>query len=161
MWRDSLVSVDKLIRAGVDVNYAFSVDKLIRAGINVNYTSREHITPLSVAAVIGQVDIVKKLIKAGADLNVGALTPLYLAANEGHTDCVKELIQAGADLNNGIFDGKGDTPLMAAAQNVSSDCFSTLLKAGAECDTTDLALMAASFVHQSQYLRRYSSQYHY
>ena len=148
--RDSLVSVDKLIRAGVDVDYAFSVDKLIRAGINVNYTSREHITPLSVAAVIGQVDIVKKLIKAGADLNVGALTPLYLAANEGHIGCVKELIQAGADLNNGIFDGKGDTPLMAAAQNVSSDCFSTLLKAGAECDTTDLALMAASFVRQSQ-----------
>ena len=87
------------------------------------------------------IDAVKKLIKAGADLNVGELhSPLYLAANKGHISCVKELIQAGADLNT--VDGKGNTPLVVAAQSFYYDCISTLLKAGAALDTTYLAFMA-------------------
>ena len=112
------------------------------AGVDVNYAPRGYLTPLCVAVSRGIVDAVKKLIKTGADLNVGKLdhTPLYLAAMYGHIECVNELIQAGADLNTA--DENGNTPLMAAAQKLSNDCVSTLLKAGAELDMTYLAFMA-------------------
>ena len=124
----------------INLHNLVGVDKLIRAGVNVNYAPRNGIVPLCAAAFRGKVDIVKELIEAGADLNAGRTTPLYLAAKEGHIGCVKELIQAGADLN--IVDGNGNTPLTAATRSFFFDCLSTLLKAGAEVDTTYLAFMA-------------------
>ena len=54
---------------------------------------------------------VKKLIKAGADVNArdeNGYTPLLFAAFWGYTEIVEKLIKAGADVN-----GKsdfGDTP---------------------------------------------------
>ena len=36
------------------------------------------------------------LIKAGADIELGASTPLMEAAQEGHLDLVRYLLQAGA-----------------------------------------------------------------
>ena len=120
-------------------NCLVSVDKLARARVNVNFTLRSGFTALSLAGLNGQIDKVKKLIKAGAYLNVGALTPLYLAANQGHVDCVKELIQAGADLS--VDD---PTPLHFAANKGHIDCVKELIQAGADLNNVDITAHTAS-----------------
>ena len=68
------------LKEAIWVKSLVSVDKLIRAGVDVNYSPSGYLTPLCLAAKYRQVDILKKLIKAGADLNVSAPTPLYVAA---------------------------------------------------------------------------------
>ena len=119
-----------------------SVDKLIKAGANVNFMPGIVIIPLYIAVIRGKIDIVKKLINAGVDLNYSGSDPppLCAAAQDGPVDCVKELIQAGADLNT--VDMHGNTPLMTADKYFSFNCVSTLFKAGAEIDTTNLVFMA-------------------
>ena len=57
-----------------------SVDKLIKAGANVNFMSGIVITPLYIAVIRRKIDIVKKLINAGADLNYFGSDPPPLSA---------------------------------------------------------------------------------
>ena len=63
-------------------------------------------TPLHGAAVAGQVEAVRLLLKRGASPDVydcGAKTPLMHAVDSGRTDIVAALIQAGADVNRGQY----------------------------------------------------------
>lgn len=59
-------------------------------------------TPLAYAAAIGKAEMVKALIKAGADVNKVArvntndYTPLFLAVDQNHEECVKVLMSANA-----------------------------------------------------------------
>ena len=70
------------------------------------------ITALTRASFKGDVDCVKELIAAGADVNMGNCPPLTNAAQEGHLDCMNELLRAGADVN--IKDKEGNTALIKA-----------------------------------------------
>jgi ankyrin repeat protein len=60
-------------------------------------------TWLHVAASFGQLDIVKRLIEMGADLNAyGGIAgggPLHLAASDGHLNVVEYLLSRGAALD--------------------------------------------------------------
>ena len=47
------------------------------------------------AACCGSIDIVERLLAAGADIEAGMNRPLMEAAQEGHVDMVKFLIQKG------------------------------------------------------------------
>jgi ankyrin repeat protein len=64
----------------------------------VNAVCKDGATPLYVAAEFGHVDVVKRLVQAGADLEApfqtGA-TPLYIAAYKGHADVSKTLVKLG------------------------------------------------------------------
>jgi ankyrin repeat protein len=59
-------------------------------------------TPLHVASIQGEQDIVSLLIQHGADVNAlggdHQITPLHGAAASGHVDVAKDLVAAGADL---------------------------------------------------------------
>lgn len=69
--------------------------------LDYNYVIKD-MTPLMVASMLGDVESVKLLIKAGADVNYQyqcGKTSLMYAAEEGHGDVVGILIEAGADLN--------------------------------------------------------------
>src|SRR6185503_18786236 len=60
-------------------------------------------TPLMIAARTGNVDALKVLVEAGANVNVKetarGTTPLMWAADEAHPAAVQYLISRGADVN--------------------------------------------------------------
>jgi ankyrin repeat protein len=65
-------------------------------------------TPLYLAAVKGNLDIIKMLHKHGASLNGNddaKLSPLYIAAQKGFIDVVQYLVTNGADIERKVTDG--------------------------------------------------------
>jgi ankyrin repeat protein len=113
------------------------VDILIEAGANVNYArSKGGCTALIVASENGHHDVVRTLVRAGADVNLAstdeyAESPLFRAAQEGHVQCVDILIEAGAHINyaRGV---DGRTALLMASKEGHIDVVRSLLAAGAD-----------------------------
>jgi ankyrin repeat protein len=96
------------------------VASLLRLGVDPNIHGRGDHTPLyCVANECGSetgVDIVRALVRAGADVNtdggVTGATALHMAARRGHVEIARALLDAGAAVN--ARDRKGDTPLQRA-----------------------------------------------
>lgn len=89
-------------------------------GANENSTSFA-ISALMLAAMSGQADVVKELVRAkGLDDSVLSLddvelgTPLMVAVMNGDTETVRLLVEAGANINK--CDGSGNTALTRALQ---------------------------------------------
>jgi hypothetical protein len=81
---------------------------------------REGRTPLWHAAADNDLRQLRRLLKAGAEPNVGdleRLTPLYIAAYNGHAEAVELLLQHGADPN--LVDCNGTAVLQLAAHETS------------------------------------------
>lgn len=70
------------------------------------------------------------LIKAGADIELGASTPLMEAAQEGHLELVKYLLQANANVH--AQTQTGDTALTYACENGHTDVADLLLECNAD-----------------------------
>jgi len=88
---------------------------------------------LHVAALAGDLDVVRQHVGAGLDLNaVDAYgsTPLTVATTFGRTDVALALIEAGADL--AIGDAQGSTPLHLAAFFGRVPIVEALLEQGAD-----------------------------
>jgi|GEM_PF-3293281 len=95
--------------------------------------------PLEVAAVHGDLDLVKALVEKGADVNAhggldnasihGGRTALMAAAGNGHLDVVESLLSKGANIE-AVTSG-GQTALMAAADEGHLDVVEFLLSTGA------------------------------
>ncbi|MEW6356608.1 MAG: ankyrin repeat domain-containing protein [Planctomycetota bacterium] len=84
------------------------------------------------AAKAGNVERVKQLLDAGADINGADMfsqTALHLAALHGHKDVVQLLIDRGADVNP--TDESGATPLNYARSKGHQDIVVLLGKHGA------------------------------
>ena len=139
--KNDAATIRHLIKAGADPNYALpdedktkmlvvagayhSTDAaiaLLDGGANPNVADRTGKTPLHLAAQSGALDLVKKLISKGADLNAktakaptveefafrragGEQTALLLAAKFNHVDVMRALIDAGADVKLKNQDG--------------------------------------------------------
>jgi ankyrin repeat protein len=92
------------------------------AGVNRQYNYTELVgfwgglAPIHLAARQGEIESVKALIEAGADVNQrGAgdpITPLLIATMNGHFDLAKYMVDKGADPNAAQVNGA--TPLYAA-----------------------------------------------
>lgn len=98
-----------------------AVEALLARGAAVNQSGW---TALHYAAAGGDAEIVRLLIKAGANLNARAIadiTPLMMAAREGQEQAADALLRAGADANavnsEGLHAGqvadKADKPRIA------------------------------------------------
>ena len=81
---------------------------------NIGASWKGHAVPLHVASRNAHTEIVRRLIEAGAKVNIkddGGDTPLMLAARSGSAEVVQLLIEAGADVtcrnryDHGVFYG--------------------------------------------------------
>jgi CubicO group peptidase (beta-lactamase class C family) len=87
---------------------------------------------LHLAALQGNVDVVREHIEAGSNLDekdAYGSTPLMVAVTFGRTEVARVLIEAGADLH--ITNNDGGTPLHTAAFLCRVDIVEALLDAGA------------------------------
>ena len=137
---DHYVCADVLIKGGADVNIADRigstpliimvkkyqesfVSKTTKCEADINEQSRGK----------EELDIVKSLIKAGADVNIqnklGEIA-LFTVMETKQFDVVKLLIEAGADVNVQIEGG--ESALMKATKAKQFDMFKLLLKSGAD-----------------------------
>jgi ankyrin repeat protein len=111
-------------------------------GIDPHYVAGDGSTALHDAAEVGDVELVRALLAAGADVDpttrLGAYTPLHLAAAGARSDVVRELLDAGADPN--ATTETGDVVALhfaAAAGDVAS--IRALLDAGADVNLRESA----------------------
>jgi len=123
-----------LLSKGADPN---GEDKTPQSGI-----------PILVAASVGDVEILRVLLNAGARINSkddSGLTALMITTLRGDTKTVAYLLQKGASVN--AQSDKGATALMTAARDEQVEIIKLLLKAKADvnlaADGGVTALMAA------------------
>ncbi|MCJ1360834.1 MAG: hypothetical protein MMC33_010843, partial [Icmadophila ericetorum] len=112
---------------------------------NVNWNQRNHDgrTGLQVAAEGGHIEMVEKLLAAGADVNAaagryGGRTALQAAAEGGHIEVVEKLLAAGADVN-AAAGYEGRTGLQAAAVGGHIEVVEKLLATGADVNAAAAA----------------------
>ncbi len=91
-------------------------------------------TTVHVAAYLGDVDTVERLLKSGAGIDAAdaeGQIPLQYAAREGHAAVVQLLLIKGANPNGR---GSGDTPLLDALWRYHTDVAVLLVKHGARIE---------------------------
>ncbi|MDI1341903.1 ankyrin repeat domain-containing protein [Polaromonas sp.] len=97
---------------------------------NVNALNANGESPLMLAAIKGDAEMVAALIKRDADVNKTGWTPLHYAASKGHLAIMNLLLE-----NHAYIDAEspnGTTPLMMAAQYGTTPAVKLLLDAGAD-----------------------------
>ena len=87
-------------------------------------------SPLMMAALKGELDLAKRLIAKGADVNKPGWTPLHYAATSGHLDMIRLLLEEHAFID--AQSPNGTTPLMMAASYGSPEAVKLLVEAGAD-----------------------------
>lgn len=86
------------------------------------------------------------LIKAGADIELGASTPLMEAAQEGHLELVKYLLENNANVH--AQTQTGDTALTYACENGHTDVAELLLQYGADLVSIKICQQNSSLSQQ-------------
>ena len=129
----------EMIEALIDNNLP-KARSLLRKGANPNSLHQSGASVLMASCLHGgHIDIVKTLLKRGADpLFISSsedplyngMTALYIAAEQGNLDIVKILLQNGCDVNAGHK--KAGTPIIPAALNGHNMIVNFLLEAGAD-----------------------------
>ena len=134
--RDDVATAELLLAAGADPDSAddHGVTPLIRAAENASLALVDGLTPLMVAARTGNLDIVRALLKHGAEVNAATAelgaTALMWAVAAPHRPIVEALLEAGADVE--VSTAKGMTPLLTAAQHGDVETARLLIAAGAD-----------------------------
>jgi ankyrin repeat protein len=112
------------------------VANALRSGADPNLADRDHGTPLYQASVYGRADVVRLLVRAGAEPNRESVglgsdgLPLCAAACWGHTAAVRELLAAGADPFAREDHGEGYTAAEWADQGGWAETLLVLQAAG-------------------------------
>ena len=84
-----MAGTDRDIHIACMIGDTEEVERLIRAGVDVNKKDNYGVTPLRWAARGGHIDIVKLLINNGANIsekNIFGEPPIFGAARSGHID---------------------------------------------------------------------------
>ncbi|MBC7603653.1 MAG: ankyrin repeat domain-containing protein, partial [Ramlibacter sp.] len=115
---------------------------------NVESRSPQDENPLMIAALRGHIDMARKLIARGADVNKPGWTPLHYAATSGHVPLIDLLLE-----NHAYIDAEspnGTTPLMMAAQYGSTEAVKLLLESGADATIKNqLGMTAVDFAQRA------------
>ncbi len=106
---------------------------MLANGVDVNYATQEGATALSHEVLRGNLELVQKLIKSGADtaVVVQGSTLLMVATQNGHLDIVRELVTSGTDVNY-VVNNRYGPALMCASGNGNLDIVRELIASGAD-----------------------------
>ncbi|MFM2200354.1 MAG: hypothetical protein RL769_409 [Pseudomonadota bacterium] len=121
------------------------------AGIDINSLNYYQETALMIASQYGHLEVVKELIKGGANVNLATnagQSVLMLALINGKLEIAKKLIEAVENVNH--EDVYGITALMIASRSGYSEVVKELIKKNAEINTKDKSGYTALIV-ASQY----------
>jgi uncharacterized protein len=97
---------------------------------DVNILNAKGESPLMLAILKGQQEVVDQLLKKGADVNKTGWTPLHYAASSGQVTMISQLIENSAYID--AESPNGTTPLMMAAMYGSTAAVKLLLDEGAD-----------------------------
>ncbi|MBL8395593.1 MAG: ankyrin repeat domain-containing protein [Candidatus Accumulibacter sp.] len=129
-------------------------DYLVKRRARLNTRNRNGETALSLAAYKGKLPFVRRLVEAGADVNLYGWPPLIYAAFKGHAPVVDYLLKKGAEVN--ATTANGSTALLFAARfghmavvevllqnkadpNIVNDRGATAIDWALKSDNTDIA----------------------
>jgi uncharacterized protein len=162
---DDVKEVNKQLASGMDPNMADNQgipllviaareksDKVVAALIansktNIEILDKAGENAMMMAALNGDIDIVKQLIAKDAEVNKKGWAPLHYAAANGNDDIVKLLLDHDAYIDTGS--PNGTTPLMMAARGGHVSTVKLLLDSGADLNVKNqLGLTALDFAKQ-------------
>jgi len=171
--RDDAQSISALLQRGFDPNTPNpdgvhglllavraeswkSVDALLQSpATEVDSRNSADETALMLICLKGQLDLARRLIERGADVNKTGWAPLHYAATNGHGDVIRLLLEHHAYID--AESPNGTTPLMMAASYGSPVAVKILLEAGADpLIKNQRGLTAIDFAEGAQ--RRESSE---
>jgi ankyrin repeat protein len=121
-----------LIQAAAAGNAA-AVEELLQQGADINAQGRFGNTPLMMAVQSDKVDMVKLLLKKGADPDGLGGAALLTAIDGDNLEIVKLLLEGGA--NTDVAENDGTTPLTKAVQRNHTAMVKLLLEKGANPNT--------------------------
>jgi ankyrin repeat protein len=116
--------------------------------LDVNARNRQGETPLMIASLNGELDLVRELIAKGADINKPGWTPLHYAATHGRLEIMSLLLDDSAYID--AASPNGTTPLMMAASYGTPAAVKLLLDQGADPTLKNQqGLTAIDFAHRA------------
>eukprot|EP00439_Symbiodinium_sp_Y106_P050617 s481_g6.t1 len=147
--------VDKFVEVAAK-GQVDEVERMLQLPQNPDKVEKSGVaTPLLEACRLGHVDMVRLLLEAGANKNLGLVngTPLALASRQGHQEVVRVLLKASAWVDEA---SAGYPPLFLAAAANQAPVVRQLLKARADKDLRTAngnALGAASSMGHADVVR--------
>ncbi len=138
--RDDRAMVELLVERGADVARARRVDSTVLAdqGFDIEGGMQIEITPLMLAAFLGNRALGEVLVERGADpraRNHQGLSALTVAVFTGNAEIAAWLIRRGADPNSPTQ--RGETPLLLAIDQEHAELVAALLAGGANPNLPD------------------------
>jgi ankyrin repeat protein len=125
--KKSIVYLGLALLAFTNVSLASTSNSLAEAKIET--TTYEGVTPLNNAILKGDIEVVKKFIEYGTDVNEksNGMSPLMIAARYNRVEIIKILLANGANLN--LKDEKGFTALKHAELSNAKEAVQILKQA--------------------------------
>ncbi len=133
IFTDQFNSAWYTIVSAAAANNMDDVQTFIARRVNVNATDTRGRTALSYAAELGNAQMAKALLDAGASpdqRDKPGDVPLHWAANNGHAEVIKVLLAGHATVD--APDRQGITPLMSAISHKQVAAIKALLAGGAD-----------------------------
>lgn len=126
-----------------------SVEGLVKNGFYINSKDVRDMTPLKLAVVNNDINLVRKLLDLGTKngMEYDRLLPLHYACNMGFYEMAKILIEHGANIEYGGYDGRhreSNLPISLAIKSGNLELVEFLLKSGAR----------TKYIHSYRYSHR-------